>query len=38
MSSNKRRTFQIRAQLPDMKSLKTFNGHLTSIARDHFTL
>ncbi|WJX71853.1 hypothetical protein P8452_55799 [Trifolium repens] len=37
MSSNKRKTLQIRAQLPDVKSLKTFNGQLPSMARDHFT-
>jgi hypothetical protein len=37
MSSNKRKTLQIRAQLPDVESLKTFNGQLTSKARDHFT-
>ena len=37
MSSNKRKTLQIRAQLPDVESLKTFNSQLTSMARDHLT-
>ncbi|MCI60072.1 hypothetical protein A2U01_0081327 [Trifolium medium] len=31
MSSDKRKTLQIRAQLPDMKSVKILNGKLTSI-------
>ncbi|GAU40821.1 hypothetical protein TSUD_398050, partial [Trifolium subterraneum] len=38
MSSNKKKTLQIKAQLPDMKSLKIFNDKLTSMARDRFTL
>ncbi|KAK2428905.1 hypothetical protein QL285_027389 [Trifolium repens] len=37
MSSNKKKTLQIRAQLPDVESLKAFNSQLTSMARDHFT-
>ncbi|MCI01983.1 hypothetical protein A2U01_0023015 [Trifolium medium] len=38
MSLDKKKTLQIKAQLPDVKSLKTFNGQLTSMTRDHFTL
>ncbi|PNY04817.1 hypothetical protein L195_g001247 [Trifolium pratense] len=38
MSSDKRKTFQIKAQLSDVKSMKTFSNYLTSMARDHLTL
>jgi archaellum component FlaC len=36
MNPEKRKTLQIKAQLPDMRSLKAFGAKLTSLARSNF--
>ncbi|WJX45917.1 hypothetical protein P8452_32765 [Trifolium repens] len=36
MNSDKRKTLQIKAQVPDMRSLKAYGAKLTSLARSNF--